>query len=84
MKIATALVIGYVIGARSGGRDLQQLTTALKALCETDEFSDVVAAARSQLGVTLRDVAAMVDGDRPLPDTGGDLVARVRHLVGNG
>ena len=81
MKILFALAVGYLVGARTGGRDLDQLTQALKALCETDEFADVVAAARSQVGATLRDVASIVDGDRALPDVEGDLVARVRNLV---
>ena len=83
MKLLAALAVGYFVGARTGGRDLEQLSQSLKALCETDEFSDVVAAARSQLGTTLRELAAIADGDRPLPEVNGDLVAKVRHLVGH-
>lgn len=83
MKIAMALAVGYLVGARSGGRDLDQLGQSLKALCETDEFADVLAAARSQMGHTLRELAAIVDGDRNLPEVNGDLVAKVRHLVGH-
>jgi hypothetical protein len=83
VKIALALAIGYLIGAKSGAKDLDRLTESLKALCETDEFADVVAAARSQVGTTLRELAGVIDGGRELPEAGGDLVAKVRHLVGH-
>jgi len=83
MKTFVALAVGYLVGARTGGKDLDQLSRSLKALCETDEFADVLAAARSQVGATLREVAAIIDGDRPMPEVEGDLVAKVRHLVGH-
>jgi hypothetical protein len=91
MNVVLALAIGYVVGAKSGGKELDQLGRSLKALCETEEFSDVIGAARAQLGSTLRELASMVDGERRVPDVsgearaadaGGDLVARVRNLVG--
>ena len=50
MNILVALAVGYVVGAKTGGKDLDQLGRSLKALCETDEFADVVAAARAQVG----------------------------------
>jgi hypothetical protein len=82
MKILAALAIGYFVGAKTGGKDLDQLGRSLKALCDTEEFADVVSAARAQMGSTLRELASMVDGGR-LPDaSSGDLVARVSHLVG--
>lgn len=82
MKVVLALAAGYLIGARTGGKDLDHLTRSLKVLAETDEFGDVVSAARAQVGSTLRELAAIVDGDRKLEDANGDLVATVRHLVG--
>lgn len=75
------LVIGYVIGAKTGGKELDQLGRSLTTLFGTDEFADVVTSARSQVGSTLRELAAMVDGDRH-EAPGGDLIARVRNLVG--
>jgi hypothetical protein len=83
MKILAALVAGYVFGARTGGKDLDQLTRSLKALVETDEFGDVIAAGRSHVGAALRDLAAIVDGERRPPEASGDLVAKVRQLVGH-
>ena len=45
-----ALVVGYVMGAKAGSRDLDQVTSSLKRLAESDEFADVVTAVRSHLG----------------------------------
>jgi hypothetical protein len=83
MNVFLALAVGYVVGAKTGGKDLDRLSKSLKALCETDEFADVVVAARSQLGSTLRELASVVDGERKMPETTGDLVAKVRHIVGH-
>jgi hypothetical protein len=81
MNILVALAVGYIVGAKTGGKDLDQLGKSLKALCGTDEFADVVSAARAQMGSTLRELASIMDGGQ-LPDaSSGDLVARVRHLV---
>jgi hypothetical protein len=84
MKVALALAVGYLFGSKTGGKDLDQLTRALKNLCETEEFADVVVAARSHAGSTLRDLAAMVEGEHGVSVVGGDLVARVRNLVEHG
>lgn len=85
MRVFVALAAGYVIGARAGSKDLDDLTRALKALRDSDELADVVTALRSHLGQTLRELAAAVDGQpRGQLDAAeaGDLVDRVRHLVG--
>jgi hypothetical protein len=82
MNVLIALAVGYLIGARTGGKDLNQLTRSLKALCETDEFADVMTAARAQVGATLRELASIVDGGQPAAAPAGDLVTRVRNMVG--
>jgi|HubBroStandDraft_1064217.scaffolds.fasta_scaffold2061320_1 hypothetical protein len=82
MSVLLALAAGYLIGARTGGKDLDQLGRSLKALYGTDEFADVVTAARAQIGTTLHELAALIEGEHRLPEEGGDLVARVRHIVG--
>jgi len=83
MNALFAVAIGYVIGAKTGGEDLGQLTQSLKVLCGTDEFADVIEAARAHVGGTLRAMATMIDGDQGSCEGSGDLVAQVRHLVGN-
>jgi hypothetical protein len=82
VKFLLALIASYVLGARTGGKDLDRVAQSLKALYETEEFADVVDAARSQVSSILRDVAGMVEGHRNPPEVEGDLVARVSHLVG--
>jgi hypothetical protein len=84
MNTLLAIAIGYVVGAKTGGKDLDELARSLQALCQTDEFSDVVSAARAQLASTLEELASMVGGQADAPEVPGDLVARVRHLVGDG
>lgn len=85
MGVLVALIIGYVLGAKTGGKDLDQLGQSVKALSETTEFGDVVAAARSHVGHTLRELATLVDRDGAEPVRGSDgaidLVDRVRHIV---
>jgi hypothetical protein len=84
MGIFFGLVVGYLLGARTGGKDLDQLSRSLKALADTDEFGDVVTAARSHVGHTLRELAALVDRDGAQAgpsDATVDLVDRVKHIV---
>jgi hypothetical protein len=83
VKLLAALAAGYLIGVKTGGKDLDQLGRSLKALSGTDEFGDVVAAARTHVGSTLREIAGIIEGGHPIPDVGGDLVTRVRGLVGH-
>jgi hypothetical protein len=83
MNTFLALALGYVIGAKTKGQDLDRLGRSLKALYGTDEFAEVVTAARLQAGHTLHDLAEIVAGEHGGTDAGGgDLVARVRSLVG--
>ena len=62
MGVFVALAVGYVVGARAGSKDLDQVGKALKALSASDEFADVVSAVRSHLGHTLRELAGMIEG----------------------
>jgi hypothetical protein len=81
MGIFVALAVGYIVGSKTGGKELEHLGRSLKALCETDEFADVVTAVRSQLGSSLRELATMVDSAGEMTEVDGDLIARVRSLV---
>ena len=79
MGLFVALAVGYVVGARAGSKDLDQVTQALKALSASEEFADVVSAVRSHVGHTLRELASMIEGAPDEPNA-NDLVDRVRHL----
>ncbi|MHB8505095.1 MAG: hypothetical protein ACYDEN_05155, partial [Acidimicrobiales bacterium] len=62
MNALLALAVGYALGARSGGRELAELRRSVLALCATEEWGDVVAAGRAQVGAGLRELARFVDG----------------------
>ncbi len=76
-----ALLVGYVIGAKAGSKDLDQVAGSLKRLGQSEEFAEVVTAMRSHLGHTMRELANVVDGTADSSEDAGDLVDRVRHLV---
>jgi hypothetical protein len=76
-----AIAIGYIVGAKSGAKELDRLSRSLQALFETDEFADVMVAARTQVGTGLRELAGLIDGHHASPDPAGDIVAKVRNLV---
>lgn len=81
MNTALAVAVGYLFGAKLAKQDLDRLGRAVQALVATEEFSDVVTAARAQVASSLRDLATLVDSTA-VSDKGGDLVAQVRRLVG--
>jgi hypothetical protein len=78
-----ALVVGYALGAKTKGKGLDRLSASLKSLFETDEFAEVVAAARFQVGSHLRAVADIVEGETLAAnaDEEEDLVERVTRLM---
>ena len=81
MRILLALAVGYAIGAKGGGKDFDDLVRSIKAVCESEEFGDFVAAARSHVGSSV--ARGRVDRrriDDRGPDDGQDLVEQVRHL----
>ena len=85
MRVLFALAVGYAIGAKGGGKDFDQLMRSLKAVRDSEEFGDLVAAARSHVGHALHEFATMVDGSAAALDdgqelVGSDLVDQVRHL----
>jgi PAS domain S-box-containing protein len=73
--------VGYIVGAKSGAKELDRLSRSVQALFETDEFADLVGAARAHVGSGLRHIAALVDGQQPAPDGAVDIVGKVRNLV---
>jgi hypothetical protein len=82
--LLAALAIGYVAGARTGGKNLDELSRSLKALRNTEEFAEVISAARAQMAAMLRATASLVEGELTPPEATGGLVARVRYLRGDG
>lgn len=83
MGTLAVFAIGYIMGARAGKKEWDDLAQSLKALRASEEFGDVVMAARSHLSHTLRELAEMLDRRGTAPIEEPDLIARVRTLVGS-
>ncbi len=87
MGILLAFAAGYVLGARGGSEDFDDVVQALRAIRQSDEFEDLLKSLRSHAAHTLRELATMLDrtgaeGDGLTSMTTHDLVERVKSLVG--
>jgi hypothetical protein len=83
MGLLLAFAAGYVVGARAGNDDFDEIVRAVQALRESEEVHDLLRVLRSHLGHTLRGLADVVDGTKATSVSPQDLVERVRRLVGN-
>ena len=81
MRWLVALAVGYVVGASVGSKDFDQITQAVKAIRESEEFDDFTMAVRSHVGNTLRELASRVEPAAERLGDPRDLVDQVRHLV---
>ena len=75
-----ALAAGYVLGATAGSRDFDQLLDSVRAIRDSEEFGDFLAALRSHAGHTLRELADLLERVGPETLSSNDLVERVKHL----
>lgn len=91
MRVFVALAVGYVIGARAGSRDMDEVVRAVNALRESPEVADLMSAVRSHVGHTLHEVAAILERKEPVAEGSGptaprsighvdDVIERVSHL----
>jgi hypothetical protein len=84
MKMFLALAAGYLLGASAGSRDFEQLLDSVRAIRDSEEFSDFLAALRSHASHTLRELADMLERVGPESASSTDLVERVRQLAARG
>jgi hypothetical protein len=87
MGILFAFAVGYVVGARAGSKDFDDVVEALQAIGRSEEFRDLLAALRSHAAHALRELATALErpGDEDAeraPATTQDLVERVKSLMG--
>lgn len=81
MGTVLAVVAAYLIGAKTGSENLDEVVRSLNAIRESDEFKGLMKAMRAHAAVTLRQVAGMLDGAPSAGGDSGDLVDRVMKLV---
>lgn len=79
-----ALAAGYVLGAKAGSRDFDQLFDSVRAIRDSEEFNDFLAVLRSHASHTLRELADMLERVGPETLTNNDLVERVKQLAVRG
>jgi hypothetical protein len=84
MKVLLALVAGYFVGANAGSRDYDQLVESVRAIRDSEEFHDLLAALRSHASQTLRELADMLERNETEGFVPVDLVERVKALAGRG
>ena len=82
-----AFAAGYVVGARAGSQDFDDVVDAVKAIGRSEEFHDLLHSLRAHAAHTLREVASQLDRANDegagLPSISTqDLVDRVKNLVG--
>lgn len=81
MGVLMAFAVGYVVGARAGSRDFDDVVAALRSVRDSDEFTDLIAAMRAHLGHTLREIGELLESPgAEVPDV-SDLVDRVKRLA---
>lgn len=75
-----AFAVGYAIGARGGSEGFDEVVRSAAAIRESDEVQGLVAAVRSHVGYTLRELADRMEEPKGVVDDDGDLLAQVRNL----
>jgi hypothetical protein len=85
MGILFAWAVGYVVGARSGVRDFDDVVQAVKEVRDSEEVRDLLAVLRSHAAHILHSTAQFLEqapAPDPNPDGQNDLLDRVRRLMG--
>jgi hypothetical protein len=81
MGVLMAFAVGYVVGAKAGGRDFDEVLAALRSVVDSDEFADLLSALRAHLARTLSDLGELIDAPTSESVDVSDLVDRVRRLA---
>ncbi|HWW54097.1 MAG TPA: hypothetical protein VNY84_10020 [Acidimicrobiales bacterium] len=81
MGVLLAFAVGYVIGARAGSQDFDDVVKAVNEIRQSEEFNGFLSALRSHVSHTLRDVANVIDETRVESVNSQDLVDHVKQLI---
>jgi hypothetical protein len=79
--VLLAFAVGYVIGARAGSQDFDDVVKAVNEIRQSEEFNGFLSALRSHVSHTLRDVANVIDETRVESVNSQDLVDHVKQLI---
>ena len=81
MEILIAFAVGWAIGTKSGGDTYEDLVAAIKAVRDSDEFRELIVAARSHAGHVLVEIGQRVAPGSHETMSMEDVLARVRGAV---
>jgi hypothetical protein len=80
MGVLLAWAVGYVVGAKGGAQDFDDVVQAVRELRDSDEARQLWSVVRNHLGKVLRSAANMLE-EVAGPQPAGDLVDRVRLMM---
>ena len=80
MGVLLAWAVGYVVGAKGGAQEFDDVVRALKELRDSDEVRELLSVLRSHVAHILRSTADMLE-EVPGSQPAGDLVDRVRLMI---
>ncbi|HUF32461.1 MAG TPA: hypothetical protein VMN58_04535 [Acidimicrobiales bacterium] len=82
MGVLLAWALGYVVGARSGVKDFDDVVEALKELRDSEEARDLWSVIRTHLAHALRSAAETLEAPEPPGvEEPNDLVDHVKLLM---
>jgi hypothetical protein len=80
MQILLSFLIGYVVGAKAGGDQFDEVVESAKAVAESEEFRSLLMTLRAHASATLHALGDLLD-EAPAEATGDTVVVRVRHMM---
>lgn len=85
MGVLLAFAVGYVVGARAGAQDFDDVVRAVQELRDSEEFRSLGGVLRSHLSHALRSSTELLErAEMPESGLATDLVERVRLLTRKG
>jgi hypothetical protein len=80
MQILLSFLIGYVVGAKAGADEFDEVVESARAVAQSDEFRSLLMSLRSHAAATLHSLGDLLE-ESPAPAGGDNVVARVRRIM---
>jgi hypothetical protein len=80
MQILLSFLIGYVIGAKAGGSQFDDVVDSARGVVESEEFHSLLMSLRTHAAATLHSLGDLVE-DTSESTSSENVVARVRRMI---
>jgi hypothetical protein len=80
MQILLSFLIGYVVGAKAGAEQFDEVVASARAVVKSDEFASLKQSLRAHAAATLHSLGDLLD-ETPDALSGDSVVARVRRMM---